>query len=158
MTKADGFYAGYFTSKQDSGLGLLVLQDGVLTGVDAGGVKFDGTYHIETESGSIEGEVTVDAPPGGTLIQGVPTGASGLTYRTRFKFPVDLTSQPFLRLDTPFGPVNVKLQKLRGLTQRLFRAVSARSSGGSRSIFECCSDLVCCNCSVARTKVCGQAR
>lgn len=116
VTEADGFYAGYFTGKDGNGLGLLVFRGGVLTGVDAAGVHFDGTYHVEAESGAVEGEVTVNAPPGGTLLQGVPTGPSGLTYKTTFRFPVDVDSQPFLRIDTAFGPVNVKLQKLRGLS------------------------------------------
>jgi len=40
----DGIYAIRFRGAADWGLGMLVLQGGKITGVDAGGVQYDGVY------------------------------------------------------------------------------------------------------------------
>lgn len=112
MPVINGIYSAQMSAVAGEGLVVLVLNDGVLTGVDTGQVLFDGAYQTSSD-GSITGNVTIKAPPGGALIQGVPTGPTGITYSTAFHIPSDFEAKPFLRFETPFGPVNAKLQLLR---------------------------------------------
>ncbi len=94
------------------GFALLILKDGILTGVDTGRVIFDGTFENSNE-GSIFGTVTVKAPPHITLIQGVTADANGLTYSANFSVPADFATKPYLRFETPIGPINGTLELLR---------------------------------------------
>lgn len=110
----DGFYVGYMTSN-GYGVVLFVFRDDVLVGVDAGGVKFDGTFAQDPETKEYKGTVTVDAPPNIDLVQGVSTGPNGIKYEVLFTMPENFLEAPFIKVSTPFGPVNVKLEKLRDL-------------------------------------------
>ena len=114
MPVVSGIYSVQMSAVAGEGLVIMILKDGVLTGVDTGQVLFDGAYQASGD-GSVAGTVTIKAPPGGTLIQGIPTGPSGLTYSTAFEIPADFDVRPFLRFETPFGPVNGKLTLLRAL-------------------------------------------
>ena len=109
----DGFYAGYFTGLSGSGMAMFILSSGVIVGADNAGVKFDGKYS-KVDTGGFAGSVTVSAPPNVNLIQGVTSGAAGLTYAVPFEFSPDFVEEPFIKISTPMGPVNVKLVKLRG--------------------------------------------
>jgi len=113
MANIDGIYSGYFSGEGGNGLGLFLFRDGTLTGADAAGVVFDGTFAaIET---GYRGTVTVKAPANGMLVQGVSTGPHGITYEMAFEVPSDFAEKPYLLLQTPLGPVTVKLVKLRAL-------------------------------------------
>lgn len=112
---ADGYYAGYFAGAEGEGLGIISLNNGVLVGADVTGTKFDGTYQKDNITGDLVGNVTVAAPPLVKLIQGHDTGDKGITYNVPFRLPPDFTSKPYILLDTIYGPINVKLVKLRDL-------------------------------------------
>lgn len=107
----DGFYVGYFTGDAGNGLAMFIFLNGVIVGVDAGGVRFDGTYQSQGEGFKMA--VTITAPPGGMLIQGVATGESGLTYQVERLVPADLETLDYLTFPTPYGPVNARFKKLR---------------------------------------------
>ncbi|OCJ63477.1 hypothetical protein A6U97_13410 [Agrobacterium tumefaciens] len=110
----DGFYVGYM-SADGYGVVLFVFKGNNIVGVDAGGVKFDGSYTQDLTTNSFKGNITVDAPPNIDLIQGINTGPNGLKYEVPFSMPENFLEAPFIRVDTPFGPVNIKLEKLRDL-------------------------------------------
>lgn len=110
----DGFYVGYM-SADGYGVVLFVFRGSNIVGVDAGGVKFDGTYAQDSATNSFRGKITVNAPPNIDLVQGINTGPNGLTYEVPFSMPENFLEAPFIRVDTPFGPVNIKLEKLRDL-------------------------------------------
>jgi hypothetical protein len=110
----DGIYAAYMTGTGGQGFGMFVFQGGVLSGADPLGVKFDGTYK-SSDDGKISGTIKVTVPPEGTVVQGVSVGSSPLTYEVPLLLESDLQAMGVFRLDTPLGPVNVKLEKLRGL-------------------------------------------
>jgi hypothetical protein len=114
MAVRNGIYAARMSAVEGEGLAILVFLDGLITGVDASEVKFDGSY-LPMADGSVSGSVTVVAPAGGTLIQGVSTGPSGLTYTVDFRLPKDFESLPYIRFNTPLGPVNGKISLLRAL-------------------------------------------
>lgn len=112
MTTWDGFYAGYMHSSGGQGFAMFVFREGVIAGADPLGVEFDGHYAVR-EDGSMAGHVSVVVPPNTTLIQGVTTGASGMKYDVPIDLPSGAFEAPFVRLDTPLGPVNLRMQKLR---------------------------------------------
>lgn len=113
MKEPDGFYAAYFASRGGEGIGMFVLSEGTLVGADSTGVTFDGRYSPAPDGGGYVGKVAVAAPPNLTLVQGVGTGATGLRYEIGFVLPSDFAEKPFIRLDTQFGPVHVRLVKVR---------------------------------------------
>lgn len=110
----DGFYVGYMTSN-GYGVALFVFKDKNLVGADAGGVKFDGTFDQDPVTKSYRGKVVVNAPPNIDVVQGINTGPNGLVYEVPFSMPENFLDAPFIKVDTPFGPVNIKLEKLRDL-------------------------------------------
>ncbi|HCH72309.1 MAG TPA: hypothetical protein DFK19_10300 [Ochrobactrum sp.] len=110
----DGFYVGYMTA-DGYGVVLFVFRGASIVGVDAGGVKFDGTYAQDSVTKAYQGKIRVEAPPNIELVQGVNTGANGLSYEVPFSMPENFLEAPFIRVDTPFGPVHIKLEKLRDL-------------------------------------------
>ena len=107
----DGFYVGYFTGEAGNGLAMFTLLKGVIVGVDALGVNFDGSYEPAEQGYKIAVKIT--APPGGMLVQGVSTGTTGLKYEIETLIPGPLDTVPYLTIPTPFGAVNVKFKKLR---------------------------------------------
>ena len=111
----DGFYVGYLTSAQSYGVAMFVFRGSNIVGVDGGGVKFDGNFLQDKTSGNYSGKITVDAPPNIDLVQGVSTGPTGLKYEVPFTMPPNFLDAPFIKVDTPFGAVNIRLEKLRDL-------------------------------------------
>jgi hypothetical protein len=112
MAVTTGIYAAFISGKDGEGLVMFLISGGKITGVDSGQVRFDGTYLI-TPNGSLQGRVTVTAPPNGNLIQGVETGPNGLSYEADFGIPADFENVQFTRIETPMGPVNARFVKLR---------------------------------------------
>jgi hypothetical protein len=112
----DGFYAAYLSAKGGQGLALLIFREGLIVGVDVAGVSFDGRYS-ETADGVVSISLLVKTPPNVALIQGGTSGPEGLETQLAFQMPRDFTSQPFVRVEGPRGPINTKLVRLRGLNE-----------------------------------------
>ena len=92
---------------------MLVFRNGIIVGVDAAGVKFDGTYADAANGLSIT--LTMSLPPNTLLIQGATTGPEVESSELQFQLPRDFLSQSFIRIDAKYGPVNAKLIRLREL-------------------------------------------
>ncbi|WP_342362240.1 hypothetical protein [Terrarubrum flagellatum] len=109
------FYAAYFTGAAGSSIGLFFIGDGIIAGVDVGGIRYDGSFKTSKKGGALEGVVEFIMPPGATLI----TGISGGAQETRVPVPIHLPSNfadgQVIRIETPAGPVNVRFEKLRDL-------------------------------------------
>src|SRR3989344_4642648 len=99
MVSINGFYSAFMSGEDGQGYALLVFKDGNIVGADPLGVQFDGVYSKDGQGWS--GEVTVKAPPGGTLIQGVTTGPSGIVYSVPIRLPSGFQEQPFIHIETP---------------------------------------------------------
>lgn len=113
----DGLYAAFLTGMAGNGVVFLVLQNGVVTGADFTGVTLDGTY-VPNEGGkSVTLKLISRSPPGITTIQGAVISAQGQTNEMAFVAPLG-EDTPFFSIDTPNGPVNVRLQKLRSFVER----------------------------------------
>ena len=81
--------------------------------MDAGAFQYDGNI-IEIED-KYRVEATVIMPPQSISILGISTGQDGLGYKVAFELPKDFLDQPFVPITTPYGPVNMRLVKLRDL-------------------------------------------
>lgn len=113
----DGVYAAYMTGASAQGFAMFLFQNGIIVGADPLGVLFDGEYLTGADAGPITGKVTVRVPPNGTVIQGVTSGPSGMTYEVPLTLVREFEQLDFLKIETPLGPVNVKLKKLRSLKE-----------------------------------------
>jgi hypothetical protein len=108
----DGIYSITFRGAADWGLGMIVLHGGTVTGADAAGATYDGTYKAEGESVSFR--LTMTVPPGVVLVQG--TRARPVSYDIPIAASVPAkaleNSEP-VTLEMPPGPVNVIFRRLR---------------------------------------------
>lgn len=111
----EGFYAIYYTGKSGSGLGVLVLTNGILTGADASGGLYDGEYIINQVKGVLEGTIRMTIPPGVSLVTGAPATQQSQTLEFPISFPLDFNQQEPIQVKIPTGPVNVNLKRLRDL-------------------------------------------
>ena len=111
----DGIYLMTYRGAADWGSGMLLLQNGMVTGADVAGIQYDGSY-VET-SDSIEVNLVLTVPPGASLVQGVP--AQPFTYKIPIKSVLPKSAitklEPIL-MELPPGPVNVIFKKLRDLS------------------------------------------
>lgn len=112
--KVDGFYVAFVTGTGGQGIALFVFRDGVVVGSDMAGVKYDGSYRLIDGGLGLEVTARVRAPGGVNLVQGRVTPPEGYSYSLTIRVPLGEESS-FFRVETPLGPVNAKLVKLRGL-------------------------------------------
>lgn len=110
----EGIYAAYMTGSTGQGFAMFVVRDGTIVGADPLGVTFDGAY-APTGNGDYSGTICVRVPPNGSTIQGVSVGPHGLTYEVTVSLPKSITDQEVMKFGTPLGPVNARMNKLRGL-------------------------------------------
>jgi hypothetical protein len=113
--QAEGFYSAYVTGKEGQGFALLIFMAGRVVGADAGGFLFDGEY-VEGGDG-LSVSLSIKAPRNAPRVQGGLTGPEGEEDFLNFHLPQDFASKAFVRIDTQHGPVNVKLVRLRGISE-----------------------------------------
>jgi hypothetical protein len=109
----NGFYSIYFTGTTGSGFGLVALKDGTIIGADVTGGTFDGQY--EVIGNQIEGKFINKLPPGAMSITGLTAGPDGLTLEYPLRLPLDLGAGHTVAMQTPYGPINVIVKKIRDL-------------------------------------------
>ncbi|CAA7611404.1 conserved hypothetical protein [Candidatus Terasakiella magnetica] len=108
----DGFYSIQFGGAAGAGIGILVVHNGKVVGIDAGGVAYDGSAS-PTPGGNVGVNLLLNVPAGVHLVQGV-------VKPQPWQLPINVVvpeaslgnGQP-LAVGTPVGPVNVVIKKLR---------------------------------------------
>ena len=111
MNKA--LYVVYLTGAASQTVALIYIGGGIIAGVDVGTMLYDGSYAINSD-GSLEGTVEYVVPAGATLI----TGADPLTTTKvpiRLHLPLNFADGRVITLETPFGKVNARFEKLKDL-------------------------------------------
>lgn len=108
----DGFYVAYLTGRGGNSLLLFAIKSEKIVGVDAGGMKYDGHVHPAADGGfSFHIEYVVN--PGVTLITGSGGVASATPVSFDFKVPTNFSEDVVIGVQTPLGPINAKISKLR---------------------------------------------
>jgi hypothetical protein len=113
MNTVDGIYAAYMTARAGNSILLLVIKDSKITGVDVGGLKYDGQFK-ETEKG-FHFSVVYLIPAGATLITGSLPPTSPQHIPLELDLPKDFANGQTIRIETPLGPLNARFEKLRDL-------------------------------------------
>jgi hypothetical protein len=108
----DGFYAADLTGRSGNTIVLLAIRSSTVVGVDAGGMKYDGTV-VSTAHGLLSFKIRYTIPPGTPLITGVGGVASPTPVSLEFTMPSDFSANSIVKIETPLGPVNARLVKLR---------------------------------------------
>jgi hypothetical protein len=111
---AGAFLRVTFTGANGSGLGVLVLHNGSVVGADTGGGIYEGSYTENTAASRLDFAITLSFPAGAIPVQ------TGIALPMPMSVPIHAsvlqddigTERPTL-VQTPLGPVNVLLKKLR---------------------------------------------
>ena len=111
----DGFYAAYMTGRAGVSMALFVLMKGKLVGVDAGGMKYDGTFEAKSDGTGYRCSVVYIVPPGRTLITGGPILSEARRVPLQFDLPINFSEGAVIGIQTPLGPINAKFEKIRDL-------------------------------------------
>jgi hypothetical protein len=93
-----------------------MFNSGNIVGADYMGCQYDGRYHYDPQTQTLNGVVTLTVPAGTPLVTG--EGPSVVPYEKRFEIslPQDLGAGRSIRIGTggPFGgPVDVLFKKIR---------------------------------------------
>ena len=92
---------------------MLVLCNGTVTGLDVGGVAYDGTY-VPNATGMVDIRVVLNVPAGVHLVQGISRQVPW-TLPIEASVPADLGLSHPVQIPTPVGPVHVIFKKLRDM-------------------------------------------
>jgi hypothetical protein len=106
----DGFYAAFLTGRGGQSVVLLAIKAGKIVGVDVGGLKYVGS--IARSGDGFRCEVQYTIRPGVSLITGPGPVAKEVPVDLKFDLPMNFGDGPVVGIDTPFGPLNAKFQKL----------------------------------------------
>jgi hypothetical protein len=109
----DGFYAAYLTGSAGSSIAIFVFQNNKIAGADAGGGKYDGEYKISEDGESVIGNMKFSMPVGGSSITGASATTMPILIDIPFKIPLNFSKDDIILFNTPIGPVNAKLVKIR---------------------------------------------
>lgn len=110
----NGFYAAYVTGRAGNSIVLFVARDGVLVGVDMGGMKYDGTLSQNADH-SFRCSIVYVVPPGTALITGAPAPSEAQRMPVEFQLPPEFWNGQVVTIVTPLGPVNARFEKIRDL-------------------------------------------
>ncbi|WP_156668566.1 hypothetical protein [Rhizobium aegyptiacum] len=109
-----GVYQMEFTGRAGQGVGTLTFADGKLAGLDAAGGVYKGEFST-TPGGEITGYADLNFPNGGQLVTGAIVAAGSAPMRIPFAITQENAEGHILRIETPTGPVNVRLTLISAL-------------------------------------------
>ncbi|WP_112358660.1 hypothetical protein [Agrobacterium cavarae] len=109
-----GFYKMEYTGNAGQGVGSLAFVNGYIAGVDVAGGVYEGQYQTLPD-GVVTGYADLSFPKGGMLVTGVVVAASAPPMRISFSIEEDGAVGQVIRIQTPTGPVNLRLTKLSAL-------------------------------------------
>jgi hypothetical protein len=113
----EGMYSIAFRGREGDGVGILVLMGGRIFGSD-GAVSYDGHYEPNSKRpGYIDASLRLTVPPGVSLVVG--RRPQPATYWFDLQASIATRAPTSLKVDTPYGPVHVKVDYLRDIPQEL---------------------------------------
>ena len=111
----EGIYKVDYQGATGMGLALLILESATVTGADATGGIYDGTYEWNERTQLLHVDVEVSVREGTLLVMGNVAPLGGLKFRVRSSFPRDPNNQ-VVRAETDFGTIVVCVQLLRSFS------------------------------------------
>jgi hypothetical protein len=111
---AKALYVAYLTGVAGQSIGLFYIGDGIIAGVDAGTMQYNGAY-VANKDGSMEGAVEYVIPGGTPLITGAPASLTPTRVTVKLALPKGFDDGRVVAIETPLGPVNAKFEKLRDI-------------------------------------------
>ena len=101
----NGFYKISYGGKTGSGIGMLALMGGVVSGIDEAGVQYDGTYGEDADTGAVQFHVRAT----------VPAKGEAWSFSVDAVLPPGFAAGTPVPLRTPYGSVTVGFRLLRAL-------------------------------------------
>ena len=115
MSFPDGLYIAYISGLHGQGVVFLVFRNHQVVGSDLVGSNFDGSITLDEPAGVHSFRIQVEQKPNIETVQGRMTGQSGDRYQLDFNVPLNYQPSSFVSVQTPTGPVNMRLEFLRDL-------------------------------------------
>lgn len=110
----EGFYAVYLTGAMGSSFAMFTFREGNIAGADVGGGKYDGTYTVDPKTEMVHCLIEFILPIGQPSITGAVAQAEPMKLKVPLVLPTTIDPQQVHLVETPIGPVNAKLEKIRG--------------------------------------------
>jgi hypothetical protein len=108
----NGMYKMNFLGQGGVGAGVLYIGNGLISGADAGGADYDGTY--QEVGGRIKGLATLTMSVNGTLVTGQAVPA-GQTLQIAADWPLTFANGQPQQIQVAGRTVSVTFQKIRDL-------------------------------------------
>jgi hypothetical protein len=109
----NGFYKVTYGGATGQGFGLLAFLNGIVVGLDEAGVRYDGGYGEDSNTGALQLHVNVTVPAGVALVLGTPPRTDEWSFGVDAALPAAFASGAPIRLRTRFGSVTVAFTLLR---------------------------------------------
>lgn len=106
-----GIYIVYFTASGGHSVGTFYIGDGIIEGVDIGGIRYSGTYKTDVGTLDLVGVVKFRVPAGSALITGFTSGGSEIEIPVELRLPADFADGKVQRIMTPTGAVNARFER-----------------------------------------------
>ena len=111
----NGFYSITFGGSGGSGVGVVVLQNGVITGADGGGNIYDGRYEPDAQSGALRFHVDVTIPAHMPMVLGEAPHPEPWTFSMNGTLPANFANGLPITIQTQFAPLSVSFKLIRKL-------------------------------------------
>lgn len=103
-------YIVYFTAAAGNSIGLFYVGNGLVEGVDVGGIKYSGKYAEDPDTHNLVGVVTFSVPANASLITGLTAGPNPVQIPVPLNLPSNFGNGSVVRIETPTGPVNARFE------------------------------------------------
>jgi hypothetical protein len=105
-------YIGYMAGHAGNAIGLFYIGDGLIYGIDAGLVRYEGRYLQKNKNSSLVGTIEMIFPEGSQLITGPAIGDKPGRIAIQLELGPDFANGDIVRIETPYGPVNSRFEKV----------------------------------------------
>ncbi|WP_417488996.1 hypothetical protein [Maricaulis sp.] len=109
----NAIYAAYLTGATGNSFALLVFNNGVLCGADAGNALYDGEYDVRDNC--VTGKVVINFPSQASVITGVVAGPKPMSLELPLSLQLPLEQVPFHTIESALGRINARFEKLRDI-------------------------------------------
>lgn len=111
----NGFYSGYFTGIAGVSIGMFIFKDEIISGADAGGGQYEGSYTFIENNKFIEGIIKFILPVGHHSITGKVATTEPIVLEVQIKLPTEIDKNEIHLIKTPIGNINAKFNKIKDI-------------------------------------------